>query len=188
MILVIDNYDSFTFNLVQYLQTMDEDVIVHRNNQLSLEDINALNPKYILISPGPGHPNSAGICLDIVKKYHDKIPILGVCLGHQIIAHAFGGKIKKAKIPMHGKVSQISHNQTDVFHDLPTPMNVTRYHSLIVDESNLPNCLEITAKSEDGEIMGIRHKHFKIEGVQFHPESILTDYGIRMLQNFFKKD
>lgn len=186
MILVIDNYDSFTFNLVQYIRTIGEEVVVFRNDQLSLDDIEQMQPDHILISPGPGNPDSAGFCLHVVEKYYNKIPILGVCLGQQIIAQAFGGVVKKALKPMHGKTSFIRHDQKNIFRDLPSPLQVTRYHSLIVDESTLPESLEISARSEDGEIMAIRHKEFNVEGVQFHPESILTESGLQMLQNFFQ--
>ncbi|MFJ7726441.1 anthranilate synthase component II [Neobacillus sp. NPDC097160] len=188
MILVIDNYDSFTFNLVQYIRTIGEEVVVIRNDQLSLKNIEEMQPDHLLISPGPGNPDSAGLCLQIVKRFYQEIPILGVCLGHQIIAQAFGGMIKKALKPMHGKVSFISHDQNGVFRDIPSPFQVTRYHSLIVEESTLPSCLEISARSADGEIMAIRHKDYKIEGVQFHPESILTQNGLQLIQNFFKKE
>ncbi|MET3696410.1 anthranilate synthase component II [Bacillus oleivorans] len=187
MILVIDNYDSFTFNLVQYIQTIGKDVVVLRNDQLSTQQIEEMKPEYILLSPGPGNPDSAGICLDIVTNYYQKLPILGVCLGQQIIAQAFGGTIKKALKPMHGKISLIKHDQQSIYRDIPSPLQVARYHSLVVDNSTLPHCLEISARSEDGEIMGIRHKHFKVEGVQFHPESILTENGLQMLRNFFIK-
>ena len=184
MILVIDNYDSFTFNLVQYIKTIREDVAVIRNNHLTIEQIEEMKPDYILLSPGPGNPDSAGICLDIVRRFYRNIPILGVCLGHQIIAQAFGGIIKKAARPMHGKISFITHDQSDIFRNIPSPIQVARYHSLLVDESTLPPFIEVSAKSEDGEIMAIRHKHYKVEGVQFHPESILTKNGLQMLQNF----
>lgn len=187
MILVIDNYDSFTFNLVQYIRGMGKEVVVIRNNHLSIQTIEELNPESILLSPGPGNPDSAGICLEVVKAYYQKIPILGVCLGQQIIAQAFGGVVKKAIKPMHGKTSEIRHDENGVFFDLPTPLQVARYHSLVVDEKRLPSCLDITAKSEDGEIMGIRHKDYPVEGVQFHPEAILTEYGYEMLENFFEK-
>ena len=186
MILVIDNFDSFTFNLVQYVQEIGEEVIVLRNNQVSLKEITDMNPDYILISPGPGNPDTAGICLDVVKNFYQEIPILGVCLGHQIIAQAFGGIVKKASKPMHGKISLINHDQNEIFQDIPSPLPVTRYHSLVVDEPSFPNCLEISARTTDGEIMAIRHKKFKVEGVQFHPESILTESGMRMVRNFFK--
>lgn len=186
MILVIDNYDSFTFNLVQYIKNIGEEVTVIRNDQLTLEDISSMKPDFILISPGPGNPDTAGICLDVVKRFYNEIPILGVCLGHQIIAQAFGGVVKKATKPMHGKISSIDHDERNIFDDIPSPLEVTRYHSLVVDEETLPSCLEISAKSEDGEIMAIRHKQYKVEGVQFHPESILTESGQQMIRNFFK--
>jgi len=187
LILVIDNYDSFTYNLVQYIQEIDEEVAIRRNDQLTLEDIRTLTPDSILISPGPGNPNTAGISLDIVRNYYQDIPILGVCLGHQIIAQAFGGNVRKANQPMHGKISLMNHDQHSIFSGLPTPLQITRYHSLVVDESTLPHCLEISARSEDGEIMGLRHKHYRVEGVQFHPEAILTDSGKKMIHHFFKK-
>lgn len=188
VILVIDNYDSFTYNLVQYIRQIGEELVIVRNDQVTLDEIERLNPDSILISPGPGNPHSAGICLDLVKRFHQEIPILGVCLGHQIIAEAFCGIVKKAKQPMHGKVSKIEHDQQGVFTNIPSPIQVTRYHSLVVDKKSLPSCLETTAQSEDGEIMGIRHRQFRVEGVQFHPEAILTEQGLRMIQNFFKKD
>jgi para-aminobenzoate synthetase component II len=184
MLLVIDNYDSFTFNLVQYIREIGEDVVVKRNDKLTIEEIEAMNPDQILLSPGPGNPDSAGICLEVVNKLHSKFPILGVCLGQQIIAQAFGARIIKAKQPMHGKTSQIIHDERGVFFDLPSPLQVARYHSLIVGEASLPNCLEISAKSDDGEIMAIRHRKYKVEGVQFHPEAILTEHGLEMLRNF----
>lgn len=188
MILVIDNYDSFTFNLVQYLRKLGEEVLVKRNDQVSLATITALNPDYILLSPGPGNPNTAGICLEVVKEFHQSIPILGVCLGQQIIAQAFGGQVKKASQPMHGKTSKITHDQNGVFRGLPSSLQVARYHSLVVDEATLPSCLEITARTEDGEIMAIRHTQYNVEAVQFHPEAILTEYGLDMLRNFFVKE
>lgn len=187
MLLIIDNYDSFTFNLVQYIREIGEELVVKRNDQLTLNHLKEWNPDYILISPGPGNPDTAGICLDVVKNFYDKIPILGVCLGQQIIAQAFGGKIKKAKKPMHGKVSEIRHDQKGVFYNLPSSIQVARYHSLVVDDTTLPTCFEISASSEDGEIMAIRHKQFMVEGVQFHPEAILTESGMEMLKNFFTK-
>ncbi|MFC7686872.1 anthranilate synthase component II [Ureibacillus sp. GCM10028918] len=185
MILVIDNYDSFTFNLVQYIQSVGEEVVVVRNDEISLKAIEDMQPDSILLSPGPGNPDSAGICLSVVKEFHEQIPILGVCLGHQIIAQAFGGKVHKAITPMHGKVEFIIHDGKQIFKDIPSPAPVTRYHSLIVDASTLPGCLEVSAKTESGEIMAIRHKHYPIEGVQFHPEAILTENGLQMIQNFF---
>jgi para-aminobenzoate synthetase component II len=186
MLLVIDNYDSFTFNLVQYIREIGEEVVVKRNDQLTIEEIEVMKPDQILLSPGPGNPDSAGICLEVVKRLHVEFPILGVCLGQQIIAQAFGGRIIKAQQPMHGKTSVILHDERGVFGNLASPLQVARYHSLVVDELSLPPCLEITAKSEDGEIMAIRHKQYKIEGVQFHPEAILTEHGLEMLRNFIK--
>ena len=186
LILVIDNYDSFTFNLVQYIQEIGEEVVVLRNDQVSLEDIREMKPDYILISPGPGNPDTAGICLDVVKTFYQEIPILGVCLGQQIIAQAFGGLVRKATQPMHGKTSYINHDTKQIFKDIPSPFQVTRYHSLVVDESTFPDCLEISAKSDDGEIMAIRHKNYKVEAVQFHPEAILTENGLQMVRNFFQ--
>ncbi|MGM0903841.1 MAG: anthranilate synthase component II [Bacillota bacterium] len=185
MILLIDNYDSFTFNLVQYIRELGEHVIVKRNNQISLAEINEMQPTQILLSPGPGNPDAAGICLDIVKTFHPHIPILGVCLGHQIIAQSFGGKVKKALQPMHGKTTMIDHDQRGIFQNLPNPLQVARYHSLIVDEKSLPSCLEISARTMDGEVMSIRHRELQVEGVQFHPEAILTEKGVEMLANFF---
>ena len=186
LILVIDNYDSFTFNLVQYIQEIGEEVVVLRNDQVSLEDIREMKPDYILISPGPGNPDTAGICLDVVKTFYQEIPILGVCLGQQIIAQVFGGLVRKATQPMHGKTSYINHDTKQIFKDIPSPFKVTRYHSLVVDESTFPDCLEISAKSDDGEIMAIRHKNYKVEAVQFHPEAILTENGLQMVRNFFQ--
>jgi len=186
LILVIDNYDSFTFNLVQYIQEIGEEAVVLRNDQVSLEDIREMKPDYILISPGPGNPDTAGICLDVVKTFYQEIPILGVCLGQQIIAQVFGGLVRKATQPMHGKTSYINHDTKQIFKDIPSPFQVTRYHSLVVDESTFPDCLEISAKSDDGEIMAIRHKNYKVEAVQFHPEAILTENGLQMIRNFFQ--
>jgi para-aminobenzoate synthetase component II len=188
MILLIDNFDSFTFNLVQYVRTLGEDVTVIRNDTVTLSTVYAMKPDYILISPGPGNPDSAGICLEIVKNFYQDIPILGVCLGHQIIAQAFGGVVTKARQPMHGKISTLTHDQRGVFEGIHSPLQVTRYHSLIVDEASLPSCLEISARTAEGEIMALRHKQFKVEGVQFHPESILSEQGMKMLENFFVKE
>jgi len=185
LILVIDNYDSFTFNLVQYIQSVGEEVVVVRNDEVTLKDIKEMQPDSILLSPGPGNPDTAGICLDVVKAFHMEIPLLGVCLGHQIIAQAFGGKVHKAYKPMHGKVDKIFHDGQQIFRDIPSPAPVTRYHSLIVEEATLPDCLEVSAKTENGEIMAIRHKQYTVEGVQFHPEAILTENGLQMIQNFF---
>jgi anthranilate synthase/aminodeoxychorismate synthase-like glutamine amidotransferase len=185
VILVIDNYDSFTFNLVQYIKEIGEEVIVIRNDQVSLEEIEEMKLDHILLSPGPGNPNTAGICLEVVKRFYQEIPILGVCLGHQIITQAFGGLVKKAKKPMHGKASLITHDERQIFRNIASPLQVARYHSLVADETTFPQCLEITARTEDGEIMALRHKQYKVEGVQFHPEAILTEKGLQMLQNFF---
>lgn len=184
MILVIDNYDSFTYNLVQYLKELEKDIKIFRNDKISLEQIIDLQPDMILISPGPSTPDNAGISLPIVENLKGKIPILGICLGHQTIAQAFGAKIIKANQPVHGKVHAINHNGKGVFLNLKTPLNVTRYHSLIVDKKTLPQELEITAETIDGEIMGLRHKSYLIEGVQFHPEAILSECGHQILRNF----
>lgn len=186
MILVIDNYDSFTYNLVQYIRQIGIEVKIVRNDQIAIGEIEQLNPEFLLLSPGPGNPDHAGICIEVVKHFFHKIPILGVCLGHQVIAQAFGGKIIKAKRPMHGKTSFITHDGKSIFAGLENSFKVTRYHSLIVEEKSLSQDLDITAKSEDGEIMGIRHRQYKVEGIQFHPEAILTENGLKMIQNFFQ--
>lgn len=184
MILVIDNYDSFTYNLVQYLGELGETVEVRRNDEIDLEGIETLAPDHILISPGPCTPNEAGISLAVIEHFKGRIPIFGVCLGHQSIGQAFGGNVIRADRMMHGKTSEMFHNGTSVFAGLPSPFTATRYHSLIVERSSLPDCLEITAETAEGEIMGLRHKEYAIEGVQFHPESIITDHGHQMLRNF----
>lgn len=186
MILVIDNYDSFTYNLVQYLGELGEEIVVRRNDEIDLEGIEALAPDHILISPGPCTPNEAGISLEVLTHFKGKIPIFGVCLGHQAIGQAFGGNVIRAERLMHGKTSPILHGGQSVFEGLPVPFTATRYHSLLVERESLPDCLEITAETEEGEIMGLRHKEYPIEGVQFHPESIVTDYGHQMLRNFLK--
>lgn len=186
MILIIDNYDSFTYNLVQYLEMLNKKIMVKRNDEISLEEIQNLNPEGILLSPGPGNPKSAGITLKVINKFKGKIPIIGICLGHQSIAEAFGGKIVKGKEPVHGKISKVNHDGLGVFKDLKSPLNVTRYHSLVVEESSLPKDFIITAKTEDNVIMGIKHKKYLIEGIQFHPEALLTEYGLEMLNNFFE--
>jgi len=193
LILVIDNYDSFTYNLVQYLGVLATDysvakeIKVFRNDQISLTDIIELKPDAIVISPGPGTPDSSGICLDLVAQLGKDYPILGVCLGHQTIGQVFGGKVVSAPVLMHGKTSAIQHANTGVFQDLPNPLTATRYHSLVVEKETIPPVLEITAWTEDGIIMGIRHREFpNIQGVQFHPESILTDSGLKLLGNFLK--
>ncbi|MFQ3324966.1 MAG: anthranilate synthase component 2 [Pseudomonadales bacterium] len=189
MLLMIDNYDSFTYNVVQYLGELKADVQVYRNDEITLEQIVELNPERIVISPGPCTPNEAGVSMEVIKKFAGKLPILGICLGHQSIGQVFGGDVVRARQVMHGKVSPMYHNNQGVFKDLNSPFNATRYHSLVIDKNTLPDCLEITAwtQLEDGsidEIMGVRHKKFAIEGVQFHPESILTEHGHDLLANF----
>ena len=188
MLLMIDNYDSFTYNLVQYFGELGERVTVYRNDQLTLNDVDALAPSHVVISPGPCTPNEAGISVDLVREYGARIPILGVCLGHQSIAQAYGGNIVRAPTLMHGKTSMISHEGASLFGEIPTPFQATRYHSLVVEESSLPNCFEITARADDGEIMGIAHRAHPAVGVQFHPESILTQYGHKMLHNFLQSE
>lgn len=184
MLLMIDNYDSFTYNLVQYFLELGQEVVVRRNDAITLEEIAELNPDYLVLSPGPCTPNEAGISLAAITAFAGKIPILGVCLGHQSIAQAFGGQIVRAGRLMHGKTSTISHDGKTIYRDLPNPFTATRYHSLIVDEETLPDCLEVTARSETGELMGLRHRQLPVEGVQFHPESILTTAGKQLLRNF----
>ncbi len=184
MILVIDNYDSFTYNLVQYLGELGEEIVVKRNDEIDLEGIAALAPDHILISPGPCSPNEAGISLALIERFKGVIPIFGVCLGHQSIGQAFGGDVVRAEKLMHGKTSAIIHDGRSIFEGIPSPFTATRYHSLIVKRETLPDCLEITAETTDGEIMGLRHKEYLIEGVQFHPESIITENGLSMLRNF----
>ncbi len=191
MLLMIDNYDSFTYNLVQYLGELGEDVRVYRNDEIQLDEIEALNPDRIVISPGPCTPDQAGISVDTIKAFAGRIPILGVCLGHQSIGQAFGGKIVHAREVMHGKTSLINHANLGVFNGLSNPLTATRYHSLVIDRSTLPECLEITAWTcnEDGsmdEIMGVRHRELNVQGVQFHPESILTQHGHDLLRNFIE--
>jgi anthranilate synthase component 2 len=184
MLLMIDNYDSFTYNLVQYLGELGEEVRVFRNDEITLEQIEALHPSRIVISPGPCTPNEAGISVPLIQRYAGKLPILGVCLGHQSIGQAFGGKIVHAGQLMHGKTSDIRHKDAGVFHGLPNPLTATRYHSLVIEKKSLPACLEVTAWTDDGEIMGVRHRDLPVEGVQFHPESILTEKGHELLANF----
>lgn len=191
MILMIDNYDSFTYNLVQYLGELGANVLVKRNDNITLDEIEQLTPERIIISPGPCTPTEAGISLDVITRYAGKLPLFGVCLGHQSIGQAFGGKIIRAKEVMHGKTSLMHHSNIGVFEGLTNPFEATRYHSLVIEKETLPDCLEITAWTEtkDGEIdeiMGVRHKEFKLEGVQFHPESILSQHGHDMLQNFLQ--
>jgi len=186
MILVIDNYDSFTYNLVQYLGELGASLEVHRNDKITIEEIRKLSPDRIVISPGPKTPTEAGICIDTIQEFSGKIPLFGVCLGHQAIGQAFGGRVIRAPEIMHGKTSQISHDNRTIFDGLPNPFPATRYHSLIVERKTLPDCLEISATTPDGLIMGLRHREMKVEGVQFHPESVLTEAGKNLLANFLK--
>ncbi len=184
MLLMIDNYDSFTFNLVQYLGELGADVHVYRNDQLTLDQIEAWAPERIVISPGPCTPTEAGICVPLIRRFAGSVPILGVCLGHQAIGQAFGGSIVRAARVMHGKVDQVTHDGRGVFEGIDSPVTVTRYHSLAIQASSVPDCLEVTARTDDGEIMGVRHREHAVEGVQFHPEAILTQHGHAMLRNF----
>ena len=187
MLLMIDNYDSFTYNLVQYFGELGQEVEVRRNDEIGLDDIDSARYGHIVISPGPCTPNEAGISVPLIRHFAGRIPILGVCLGHQSIGQAFGGRIIHARELMHGKTSLIHHVDAGVFSGLPSPFIATRYHSLVIERESLPQCLEITAWTEDGEIMGVRHKTLAVEGVQFHPESILTEYGHAMLRNFLEQ-
>jgi anthranilate synthase component 2 len=187
MLLVIDNYDSFTYNLVQYLGELGQEVKVVRNDEIAVGDVAALAPSHLVLSPGPCTPDQAGISLGVIERYAGKIPILGVCLGHQSIGQAFGGKVVRARQVMHGKTSKIFHDEKGVFAALPNPFEATRYHSLVVERGSLPDCLEITAKTWDEEIMGLRHKNLAVEGVQFHPESFLTSVGKDLLRNFLQR-
>jgi anthranilate synthase/aminodeoxychorismate synthase-like glutamine amidotransferase len=187
MLLVIDNYDSFTYNLVQYLGEMGQDVRVVRNDELAAAEIAALAPSHIVISPGPCTPNEAGISLEVIKTYAGKIPILGVCLGHQAIGQAFGGKVVRAARVMHGKTSQISHDGKGLFTGLPNPFQATRYHSLLIERTSVPDVLDVTAETAEKEIMAVRHKTLPVEGVQFHPESFLTTSGKDLLRNFIER-
>ncbi len=192
-VLMIDNYDSFTYNLVQYLQELGAEVLVHRNDQISIDQIEALNPDRLMISPGPCTPNEAGISIAAIQHFAGKLPILGVCLGHQSIGQAFGGKVVRARQVMHGKTSPIYHSGVGIFRNLPSPYTATRYHSLVVEKDSLPDCLEMTAWTcnEDGsvdEVMGMRHKTLPIEGVQYHPESILSEHGHALLENFLNNE
>jgi len=186
MILMIDNYDSFTYNLVQYLGQLGAKVKVFRNDAISLEQIKQMAPERIVISPGPGRPQDAGISCALINEFSGKIPILGVCLGHQAIGYCFGAQIVRAKTLMHGKTSMIYHHKKDLFKNLPNPFEATRYHSLLVEDKGIPGCLEITARTKDNEIMGLRHKQYAVFGVQFHPESILTKSGLTLLNNFIR--
>ena len=186
MLLMIDNYDSFTYNLVQYFGELGQEVRTMRNDQITLDDIAALQPDHICISPGPCTPQQAGVSVPLLQRFAGVIPILGVCLGHQAIGAAFGGKIIRAREVMHGKTSLIAHTGVGVFRELPSPFTVTRYHSLSIERASLPACLDVTAWTDDGEIMGVQHKTFNLHGVQFHPESILSEHGHALLQNFLR--
>lgn len=186
MFLLIDNYDSFTYNLYHFLGELGAQLVVKRNDALTAAEAVAMNPQGIILSPGPCTPNEAGICLELVKAAAGKLPILGVCLGHQALGQAFGGKVVRAPAPLHGKLSQVIHRSTGVFQDIPTPFTGTRYHSLIVDRASLPDCLEVTAETADGLIMGLQHRQLPLHGVQFHPESIASEHGHRLLGNFLR--
>jgi len=186
MLVMIDNYDSFTYNLVQYLGELGEEVRTFRNDEINLQEIEAMRPDRIMLSPGPCTPNEAGISLSVIEHFKGQLPIMGVCLGHQSIGQAFGGQVVHAKNIMHGKTSEIRHINKGVFQNIPNPFTVTRYHSLVVDKNSVPASLEVTAWTDDGEIMGLRHRELAIEGVQFHPESILTEHGHALLKNFLE--
>jgi anthranilate synthase component 2 len=186
MILMIDNYDSFTYNLVQYLGQLGEEVAVRRNDAITLDEIEAMNPEAIFLSPGPCSPEQAGITVDVVRRFHRRVPLMGVCLGHQAIGHAFGGRVVRAGRIMHGKTSPILNDGKTIFKGLPSPFPAGRYHSLIVERERLPDCLEVSAQTEEGEIMGLRHRTLPVEGIQFHPESILTPGGKRIIRNFLQ--
>ncbi len=186
MLLMIDNYDSFTYNLVQYFAQLGARVQTVRNDHIDIESIRALAPAGIVISPGPGSPDAAGISLEAIRQFAGRIPILGVCLGHQAIGQAFGGQVVRAREVMHGKTSAITHSGQGVFHNLPSPLSVVRYHSLAISHASLPDCLEVTAQTSDGEIMGVKHRELAVEGVQFHPESIDSEQGLQLLENFLR--
>jgi len=186
MLLMLDNYDSFTYNLVQYLSELGADVRVYRNDAITLDEVAALAPSQIVVSPGPCTPSEAGISVPLIQRFAGQIPILGVCLGHQAIGQAFGGRIVRAQRVMHGKISPVTHDGRGVFKDIPAPFAVTRYHSLAIERASLPEALEVTATADDGEIMGVRHRRHAVEGVQFHPEAILTEHGMRLLANFLE--
>jgi anthranilate synthase component 2 len=187
MLLMIDNYDSFTFNLVQYFGELGQNVHVVRNDAISVDEALALKPAAVCVSPGPCSPAQAGVSIEIIRRFAGVVPVLGVCLGHQAIGEAFGGQVVRAKSIMHGKTSPVHHFNTGVFEGLPNPLTCIRYHSLAIERSTLPDCLEVTAETADGEIMGVRHRQFDVEGVQFHPESILSDRGHDLLRNFLKR-
>jgi anthranilate synthase/aminodeoxychorismate synthase-like glutamine amidotransferase len=186
LVLVIDNYDSFTYNLVQYLGELGEDVMVRRNDEITLAEIAPLSPVAVVLSPGPGTPSDAGICKDLLVELGPTLPILGVCLGHQCLGEAFGGTVRRASQVMHGKVSRVTHAEQSVFRGIPSPFAATRYHSLVVDRQNLPADLEVTAWTDDGTVMGLRHRQYPLAGVQFHPEAILTEHGHELLANFLQ--
>lgn len=186
MFLMIDNYDSFVYNLVRYVRELNEEIIVVRNDHISIEEIEALNPEGIIISPGPKRPEDAGISEAVVEYFKERMPILGICLGHQVIGHVFGASIIQGKEPVHGKVHPVYHQKTGLYQGIPVPFNATRYHSLIIDPSSIGDDLEVTSQTDDGTIMGIRHKYFNVEGVQFHPEAELTEYGHELLKNFIQ--
>lgn len=186
MILMIDNYDSFVFNLVRYFEELDEEVIVYRNDEISIDQIKELKIDAIVLSPGPKSPNDAGVCLNVIEEFKDKLPILGICLGHQCIGHFFGANIIRGDEPVHGKTSKVVHNEKYLFSELKNPLRVTRYHSLIIDNKTVPDILDITCETEDGIIMGIRHKELQIYGVQFHPEAEMTEDGHNLLRNFIE--
>lgn len=187
MFLMIDNYDSFVYNLVRYLEELKEDVKICRNDKLTLEDIEGIQPEGIIISPGPKSPEQSGICVEVIKKFSGKIPILGICLGHQSIGYAFNANIVKGEEPVHGKVFEVYHKNSGVFKKIKNPVKVTRYHSLIIDRKTIPECLEVTCETSDGVVMGIRHKEYLVEGVQFHPEAELTECGHQMLKSFLEE-
>ena len=187
MLLIIDNYDSFTYNIVQYFAELGQEVLVKCNDEIDLVGIEALKPDYIVVGPGPCSPKEAGVSVDVIRHFAGKIPVLGVCFGHQSMGYALGGDIVRAQTLMHGKVSAVQHTGTGVFAGLPNPVTCTRYHSLVIDRASLPDCLEITAWTDDGEIMGVRHKTLPLEGVQFHPEALLTEHGHDMLRNFLQQ-
>ena len=187
MLLMIDNYDSFTYNIVQYFAELGQEVLVKCNDEIDLVGIEALKPDYIVVGPGPCSPKEAGVSVDVIRHFAGKIPVLGVCLGHQSMGYALGGDIVRAQTLMHGKVSAVQHTGTGVFAGLPNPVTCTRYHSLVINRTSLPDCLEITAWTDDGEIMGVRHKTLPLEGVQFHPEALLTEHGHDMLRNFLQQ-
>lgn len=186
MVFILDNYDSFTYNLVQYVGECGEATCVLRNDQTTVDEVEGLHPSHVIVSPGPGTPGEAGISVKLIKAFAGKVPVLGVCLGHQAIGEAFGGKVVRAPKLMHGKTSAIEHDGKTIFRNVPSPMTATRYHSLIVEESSLPSALEVSARSEEGVIMGLRHKEVPVEGVQFHPESILTQQGLELMRNFLQ--